>query len=323
MWSARRFVGRVESPRAGDRDQFVHARVVVDDVQVEAVEAVGDDADATDDACRPCRAAARRIRGQAERRSFRTDAAVAARRTDVRTGAAGRTARRTADRRASRSRRGLKFSCTIWLAVRVENALPSGRQIGAGDGLRDGREGGPAPRTLASPPPHAARPEIVNVVAAPVMRNTASTLPTRSTTAIVAGAPRACASCTACAITCCTSATVSADVAAARLDDSSAGRCRCPLAAAAGWRRTRSERVTAAASNGAVEASLQPPPVRSPRPAQRADGRPRVPRPRACLIGAWLPAVESVARDAGRTTRASPRARCPRDSAARLDARDR
>ena len=45
-------------------------------------------------------------------------------------------------------------------------------------------------------------------VAAAPMRYTASTLPTRSTTAMVALTPRACASATACAMTCWTSATV-------------------------------------------------------------------------------------------------------------------
>ena len=57
---------------------------------------------------------------------------------------------------------------------------------------------------MPSRPPTAPRPPvIVNVAAAPFILNTPSTLPTRSTTAIVALAPRACASATACATTCC------------------------------------------------------------------------------------------------------------------------
>src|SRR5450759_5494895 len=64
---------------------------------------------------------------------------------------------------------------------------------------------------MPSRPPTAPRPPwIVKVAAAPFILNTPSTLPTRSTTAIVALAPRACASATACAMTCCTSATVNA-----------------------------------------------------------------------------------------------------------------
>ena len=53
------------------------------------------------------------------------------------------------------------------------------------------------------------------VAGAPVMRNSASTLPTRSTTAITAGCPSALACVAACAITCCTSEVVSATLAGA------------------------------------------------------------------------------------------------------------
>ena len=51
---------------------------------------------------------------------------------------------------------------------------------------------------MPSRPPETPRPLLmVKVVLAPVMRNTASTLPTRSTTAMVPRPPRACASPTA------------------------------------------------------------------------------------------------------------------------------
>ena len=44
--------GRVEAARAGERDQLVDAVVNVGDVEVDAVDAVGDDADAADQAAR-------------------------------------------------------------------------------------------------------------------------------------------------------------------------------------------------------------------------------------------------------------------------------
>ena len=59
---------------------------------------------------------------------------------------------------------------------------------------------------MSSRPPSTGLPggveEIVTVVCAPLMRNTPSTLPTRSTTAIVATCPRACPSATAWAMIC-------------------------------------------------------------------------------------------------------------------------
>src|SRR5688572_1816279 len=108
---------------------------------------------------------------------------------------------------------GLNDCWTIWLAVRVENALPSDEryapvtafEIAASSEGINPRGGGPG--TKFSTPPTPSRPpvtprcdEIWTAVRAPFMRNRPSTLPTRSTTAIVAGVFCACASATACAM---------------------------------------------------------------------------------------------------------------------------
>src|SRR5260221_1573412 len=98
----------------------------------------------------------------------------------------------------------------IWLAVRVENALPSDERYAPVTAFAIAANSDGKLLTPSSPPVAPVPEVIVNVGAAPVILNTPSTLPTRSTTAIVALAPRACASNTACAMTSCTSETVNA-----------------------------------------------------------------------------------------------------------------
>src|SRR4029453_2350589 len=98
----------------------------------------------------------------------------------------------------------------IWLAVRVENALPSDERYPPGTALEIAANSEGRPPTPSGPPVAPVPDVIVNVDAAPFILNTPSTLPTRSTTAMVALALRACASKTAWAIPCCTSAIVSA-----------------------------------------------------------------------------------------------------------------
>src|SRR5262245_1310250 len=111
---------------------------------------------------------------------------------------------------------GLKCSCTIWLAVRVLKALPSLERYApvTAFAMAASVEG-----TMFTPssPPSTVRPGVrtVNVFGAPFIANTPSTLPTRSTTAMVAGALRACASATARASTSCTSAAVRNELALA------------------------------------------------------------------------------------------------------------
>src|SRR6185312_10700513 len=99
---------------------------------------------------------------------------------------------------------GLKCSCTIWLAVRVENALPSLDRYAPVTALAMAASSLGTARP--SSPPVTLRPDVIVIVSgAPFILYTASTLPTRSTTAITAGLLCACASAVACAIAVCTS----------------------------------------------------------------------------------------------------------------------
>ncbi len=105
---------------------------------------------------------------------------------------------------------GLKCDCTIWFAVRVEKALPAEDRYAPVTALATAALGDGTMLTPSRPPIAGVPLVIVNVAAAPVIAKIPSTLPTRSTTAMVAGAFRAFASATACAITVVTSPIVSA-----------------------------------------------------------------------------------------------------------------
>src|SRR6185503_16432544 len=104
---------------------------------------------------------------------------------------------------------GAKCSCTIWLAVLVLKALPSLERYAPVTAFAIAAS---VDGTMFTPssPPSTVRPGVrtVKVFGAPFIANTPSTLPTRSTTAMVAGALRAWASATARANTSCTSAAV-------------------------------------------------------------------------------------------------------------------
>src|SRR5215467_11309686 len=90
-------------------------------------------------------------------------------------------------------------------AVRDENALPHEERYAPVIALAIAAT--VESTVCPSRPPVTPRPPAtVTLTGAGFIRNTASTLPTRSTTAIVASAPRACASPTVCAMICCTSA---------------------------------------------------------------------------------------------------------------------
>ena len=106
---------------------------------------------------------------------------------------------------------GGKCSCTIWLAVRVEKALPPLERYApvTAFAIAAATAGTSAPCSPASSPAAGNPPiclRLKNVVArAPFIWNTPSTLPTRSVTAITEGSPRASASPAACAMICSTS----------------------------------------------------------------------------------------------------------------------
>jgi hypothetical protein len=127
---------------------------------------------------------------------------------------------------------GLKCDCTIWLAVRVLNALPSLERYAPVTAFAIAASVEGMMLMFSSPPLMPLFDEMVTVIAAPFIANTASTLPTRSTTAMVAPALRLCASATPRAITFCTSSTVRN----VELDAQDPSHCGVPAATAGpGW----------------------------------------------------------------------------------------
>ena len=108
---------------------------------------------------------------------------------------------------------GLKCDWTIWLAVRVLNALPSLDRYAPVTALAIAAIVVGTTLKPSRPPSIRTEPRVLRTItvdAAPFIAYTASTLPTRSTTAMVARALRAWASATARAMTPSTCATPSA-----------------------------------------------------------------------------------------------------------------